>query len=251
MGSVNMLECVRLSASVKSFVLVTTDKVYKDKDWIWGYRECDDLGGIDPYSASKTMAEEAFNSYMKSFYSKQKTGVASARGGNVVGGGDFSRDRLIPDCYRNLTAGLPIVIRNPRSIRPWQHVLELLKGYLMLGEYIYESPERSGNWNFGPAEESFVDVETMVKMFIKVWGSGTYTAENAEQALKESNILMLDSTKSQRILNWNPAYTVKEVIDMTADWYKRVIIDSENPLEISREHIEMFLRNEVCLKKAV
>jgi len=238
MGSVNLLECVRLSDTVKSFVLVTTDKVYKDRDWIWGYRECDDLGGIDPYSASKSMTESAFNSYLKSFFSKQNTGVATARGGNVVGGGDFSKDRLIPDCFRSLADGKPVLLRNPRSIRPWQHVLELLKGYLMLGEYIYGSPELSGNWNFGPAEESFVDVETMVMMFLEAWGSGSYIADKTGENLKESNILMLDSTKAMRVLNWNPVFTVKEVIDLTARWYKNVIIDKENPLEVSRAQIE-------------
>jgi CDP-glucose 4,6-dehydratase len=242
MGSVNILECVRLSTSVKSFILVTTDKVYKDKDSFWGYRECDELGGVDPYSASKSMVETAFTSYYRSFFSAREIGVATARGGNVIGGGDFSKDRIIPDCFRSLLQGNAVVLRNPTSVRPWQHVLELLDGYLKLGICLYNNPSFSGNWNFGPTLESFLEVEAIVKMFLSTRGSGAFIVNSSSQGMKESHTLTLDSTKSNKLLEWRPRMNVREVMRLTALWYRKVCVDKANPLDFSRSQIKEFFK---------
>ena len=155
-GSVNVLEAIRASGSVRSFVYVTSDKAYKNKEWTWGYRENDELGGHDPYSASKAAAEIVFSSYNDSFFSKNPDiGVGTVRAGNVIGGGDWALDRIIPDCIRSLRSNMPIVIRNPHATRPWQHVLEPLSGYLLLGMRLYQDPDTySGAWNFGPNENN-------------------------------------------------------------------------------------------------
>lgn len=222
-GSVNLLECVRSCQSVKSLIYVTTDKCYRNKEWVWGYRETDRLGGHDPYSASKAAAEIVFSSYCTSFFTHLNTlGAASVRAGNVIGGGDWSVDRIIPDAIRALQQNESIQIRNPAAVRPWQHVLEPLSGYLLLAARLLIEPKRyTGSWNFGPAPESIVTVENLIKQVISVWGAGQYRNMVLKNAPHEAGLLMLNCDKAYHQLNWKPAWDFKSAIAKTVTWYKR------------------------------
>ena len=179
LGSLNILELSRNSKNLKSLIYVTSDKCYENKEWIWGYRENDQLGGHDPYSASKSCAEIMFSSYMKSFFNiKGKTGVASVRAGNVIGGGDWSEDRIVPDCINSIIENKTIILRNPNAVRPWQHVLEPLNGYMILSYHLYKNPSKfSGNWNFGPKESETLSVLDLSKFFISYFKSGKIKVE--------------------------------------------------------------------------
>jgi len=190
-GTVNVLEAVRRTDSVRVLVNITSDKCYENREWVWGYRENDPMGGHDPYSASKGAAELVFAAYLRSFFSKpacgdRQLGAASCRAGNAIGGGDWGRDRLIPDCIRALAAGEDIGIRNPRAIRPWQHVLELLSGYLWLGARLWTHPEAfNGGWNFGPRGEAHMTVGEVVNRLLRAWGSGAWRDLSASGAVHE------------------------------------------------------------------
>src|SRR5450830_955242 len=233
MGTANVLEAARHCPSVRSVVVVTTDKCYANNEWQYGYREADALGGHDPYSASKAAAEMVVASYRSSFFDAgdtvgKRTGVASVRSGNVIGGGDWAADRLVPDCMRALMEGNPIVVRNPGSVRPWQHVLEPLSGYLWLGALLARDPARYGGaWNFGPDPESAVSVEQLVSLVFQVWGgaAGFETATSA-QALSEAGILRLDCTKARSQLGWRPVYDVGEAVRQTVTWYCSIMEDA-------------------------
>ena len=226
-GTVNVFEAVRKTSSVKVLVNITSDKCYENKEWVWGYRENDPMGGHDPYSASKGCSELVFNAYLRSFFSSSTTtgrtiGAASARAGNVIGGGDWGKDRLVPDCIRALSSGQTIGIRSPRAIRPWQHVLEPLSGYLHLGAALYQNPQNySGAWNFGPDDSSHLTVAAMTDRLIKYWGSGTWDDLSDPNALHEANLLKLNCDKAHAELNWYSALTIDECLQMTADWYKK------------------------------
>ena len=235
-GTVNVFEAVRKAPSVKVLVNITSDKCYENKEWIWGYRENDPMGGHDPYSASKGCAELVFSAYLKSFFSQnaaQKTiiGAASARAGNVIGGGDWGAARLVPDCIRALSCGQKIGIRSPYAVRPWQHVLEPLGGYLLLGASLWQDPQKySGPWNFGPDNGSHLTVAEMAERLIKYWGSGTWedifnptnsmNSINTTNALHEAKLLKLNCDKAHAELNWHSVLTIDECLQMTADWYK-------------------------------
>jgi len=225
-GTVNILEAVRLTPSVKVLVNITSDKCYENKEWVWGYRENDPLGGDDPYSASKGCAELVFSAYLKSFFSQNAAqgraiGAASARAGNVIGGGDWGADRLVPDCIRALSGHQPIGIRNPRAVRPWQHVLEPLGGYLLLGAALWQDPKKySGPWNFGPDDGSHLTVAEMADRLIKYWGDGSWEDLSAPQALHEAKLLKLCCDKAHAELYWYSALTIDECLQMTANWYK-------------------------------
>ena len=225
-GTVNVFEAVRKTTAVKVLVNVTSDKCYENKEWIWGYRENDPMGGHDPYSASKGCAELVFNAYLKSFFSQSAAlsrtiGAASARAGNVIGGGDWGTDRLVPDCIRALSQNQPISIRSPRAIRPWQHVLEPLSGYLLLGARLLKDPGKySGAWNFGPDDSSHLTVSEMTDGLIKYWGEGSWKDLSDPNALHEAKLLKLNCDKAHAAINWHSTLTIDECLQMTAEWYK-------------------------------
>jgi CDP-glucose 4,6-dehydratase len=248
-GTVNVFEAVRKTPTVKVLVNITSDKCYENREWIWGYRENDQLGGHDPYSASKGCAELAFNAYLKSFFSRgaqanRVIGAASARAGNVIGGGDWGADRLIPDCIRALSGHQPISIRNPHAIRPWQHVLEPLCGYLQLGAALWRNPQKySGVWNFGPDDSSHLNVAEMAERLIKSWGYGSWNDLSDPQALHEANLLKLNCDKAHAELNWHSVLTIDESLQMTVDWYKKYYIENSNTniYDLCAEQIQSYM----------
>jgi CDP-glucose 4,6-dehydratase len=222
-GTVNVLEAVRTTPSVRVLVCITSDKCYENKEWIWGYREIDPMGGHDPYSASKGCAELAFSAYQRSFGG---IGAASVRAGNVFGGGDWGKDRLLPDCVRALGKGQPVGLRSPDSTRPWQHVLEPLSGYLWLGALLKEDPARySGPWNFGPDDDSNVTAARLVERFIHYWGEGSWRNTSVQNAPHEATFLRLNCDKAHTELRWKPTVTLDEGLRMAADWYKKYYAD--------------------------
>jgi len=222
MGTVNVLECIRKSDCAMAGVMITTDKCYKNKEQKKGYGESDELGGHDPYSASKASAELVIDSYRKSFFTISGKLVASARAGNIIGGGDFSRDRLIPDCMRALKESRPINIRNPKSIRPWQHVLEPLYGYLLLGSKLLNDEKKfDGAWNFGPEKESIIPVSKVASLIIKNWGSGELIDAHDPASPHEFRQLCLNISKAKKILKWKPRWNVQVAVEKTVDWYKK------------------------------
>jgi CDP-glucose 4,6-dehydratase len=232
MGSVNLFEAVRKNEGVRAFVNVTSDKCYENREqnW-WGYRERDPMGGYDPYSSSKGCSELISAAYIRSFFNpadygtKHNVGAASVRAGNVIGGGDWGKDRLIPDCIRALTAGEEIVIRSPAALRPWQFVFEPLRGYLLLGMKLFTDGARfSGGWNFGPVEVEKWTVEDVVGQICRLWGSGDYKVQ--PDSLHEAGLLWLDSSKARQELNYRPAYLTKKALEETVHWYR---IWSEKP----------------------
>lgn len=220
-GTVNVLEAVRSTPSVRAVVCITSDKCYENHEWVWGYRENDRLGGYDPYSASKAMAELAIASYRRSFFSKDQVAVASTRAGNVIGGGDWGIYRLVPDCMRDLMAGQPITLRHPRSVRPWLYVLEPLSGYLWLAVKLLQEDghEFAEAWNMGPLESQGVTTEEIVKKTIELWGGGSYLA-GAFQPEVETGLLRLNWDKAAHRLGWRPVYTWQEALGETVAWYK-------------------------------
>jgi CDP-glucose 4,6-dehydratase len=225
-GTVNLLECARSSPEVRAVVIVTSDKCYENREWDYAYRENDAMGGHDPYSASKGAAELVTAAYRRSFFHEPgRPGLSSARAGNVIGGGDWSPHRIVPDCVRALAAGEPLVVRNPRSVRPWQHVLEPLSGYLALAARVLEAPRRYGDaFNFGPASGDHVDVEELCGLFLSAWGSGSTIKPvgplPAAAAPHEAGLLRLSCEKAAQVLGWRPALDSREAIRWTAAWYR-------------------------------
>ncbi|GHU16243.1 CDP-glucose 4,6-dehydratase [Spirochaetia bacterium] len=219
MGTVNILEAVRLTPSVCSFVNVTTDKVYENKEWHWGYRENENLCGFDPYSNSKSCSELVTSSYRNSFFNDvHASAISSARSGNVIGGGDYAEDRIIPDCIRAVQSGKTILLRNPHSTRPYQHVLECLSGYLTLAEKQYIDTSLAGAYNFGPDEESCVTTGTLAELFCKAWGLGaSWTAQN-DDGPHEANFLKLDCSKAKTVLGWKPRWGIKTAVEKVVEF---------------------------------
>ncbi|MGB0681388.1 MAG: CDP-glucose 4,6-dehydratase [Magnetovibrionaceae bacterium] len=224
-GATNLLEAVRKTPSVKSLVFVTSDKCYWNEEWVWGYRETDTLGGKDPYSASKAAAEIVLTAYQESYF-RHREGFrsASARAGNVIGGGDWSADRIIPDCVRALDSGETIDIRSPSATRPWQHVLEPLSGYLLLAARQFsDGPLSAGAWNFGPAEGQTRSVKAIVEGVIDRWGSGTAKfGDDNTGLMHEARLLALNIDKARLDLGWRPTWDVDTCLDMVVCWYKAV-----------------------------
>jgi CDP-glucose 4,6-dehydratase len=250
MGTANVLEAARHSPSVRSVVIVTTDKCYANNEWQYGYRESDALGGHDPYSASKAAAEMVVASYRSSFFDagetpEKRTGIASVRSGNVIGGGDWATDRLVPDCMRALMEGNPIVVRNPGSVRPWQHVLEPLSGYLWLGALLARDPARYGGaWNFGPDPESAVSVEQLVSLVTQAWGGAArFETATSAQALSEAGILRLDCTKARSQLGWRPVYDVGEAVRQAVTWYRSTMEDAERAVPLTVQNIGDYVQS--------
>jgi len=221
-GTVNVLECARSSPSVRAVVIVTSDKCYENLEWEYAYRENDRMGGHDPYSASKGAAELVVSAYRRSFFHEEgRPGLASARAGNVIGGGDWSPYRVVADCARSLAAGEPIQIRNPRSVRPWQHVLEPLGGYLALGARLSAEPRRYADaWNFGPDAGDHVDVAELAGLFVAAWGGGEVVVAPVPRAPHEAGMLRLSCEKAAHALGWRPRLDGREAIRWAADWYR-------------------------------
>ncbi len=226
MGTVNVLEAIRQTDSVRTAINITSDKCYENKEWVWGYRESDPLGGSDPYSSSKGCAELVNSAYTRSYFNKTSqtgrvVGLASVRAGNVIGGGDWAEDRLVPDCIRALEEGKEIQVRNPEAVRPWQHVLEPLGGYLLLASKLDQEPSTfSGPWNFGPDGSQIVKVGQLVKRIVDHWGQGSWRDVSKPDEPHESKLLSLDIAKAKHQLGWAPELSIERAIEMTVEWYR-------------------------------
>jgi CDP-glucose 4,6-dehydratase len=233
MGTLNLYEAVRTCDSVCVVVSITTDKCYENREWVWGYRESDSIGGYDPYSSSKGCAELLTAAYRSSYFSPKQYGkthhvaLATARAGNVVGGGDWALDRLVPDCIRSLQNGENILIRNPRATRPWQHVLEPLSGYLLLGQHMSaDGIGFSEGWNFGPGDDGVMDVENVAMNVIAAWGSGNYVIV-PDADYHEAHLLKLDASKARTLLGWHTTWNCEKAIRNSVEWYKDFIAGSD------------------------
>lgn len=220
MGTVNILECIRLTDSVKSFLNVTTDKVYKNNEWEWGYRENEPLDGYDPYSNSKSCSELVTHSYQSSFFADREIAISTARAGNVIGGGDFANDRIVPDCVRAIEQGKDIIVRNPHSTRPYQHVLEPVMAYLMIVKAQYENMELQGYYNVGPDEVDCVTTGDLVDMFCNKWGNDKKWVNQYDGGPHEANFLKLDCSKLKRTFGWKPSWGISEALDKVVEWTK-------------------------------
>ena len=247
MGTINIMEAIRATNSVKVGVMITTDKCYDNKEQMRGYKEDDPFGGYDPYSSSKGACEIAIQSWRRSFFNPEDYGkkhhvsLASVRAGNVIGGGDWALDRIIPDCIRALEAGKPIDIRSPKAIRPWEHVLEPLSGYMLLAQKMWNQPtEYCEGWNFGPESNSISTVWEVASALVENFCKGELKDVSDPNAVHEANLLMLDIEKAKSRLGWKPRLNAKQTIDLVADWYKRY--KTEDVYQLCIEEINQFLR---------
>lgn len=251
MGTVNLLECARVSGCVRSFLNVTTDKVYENKEWEWGYREEDVLDGYDPYSNSKSCSELVTHSYIRSFFRDGTTAVSTARAGNVIGGGDFAADRIIPDCFRSAIVKQPVVVRNPYSVRPYQHVLEPLFLYLTIVKKQWEDPSFCGYYNVGPDDRDCVNTGRLATLFCKSWGRGLQWLDQSDAGPHEAGFLKLDCSRIKRVFGWRPTWGVEEAVRRSVEWYQlysSLVTRQEQPKEMAdrlnacmREQIRSFL----------
>lgn len=242
-GSVNILEGVRQSRSLQAAVYITSDKCYKNIEQIKGYQETDSLGGKDPYSASKAAAEIVFAAYLDSFLkAKKDLGIASARAGNVIGGGDWAQDRIIPDCIRAFKKKIPIAVRNPHSTRPWQHVLEPLSGYLILATKLLEDPQKySGSYNFGPEERSIKTVQKLVERAIVHWGCGEFNICAQADAPHEAGFLHLNCDKANQVLGWQPLWDFDRTIVETMKWYQG-LLSGQSAFSLTQQQIHHYMK---------
>ena len=238
MGTLNILDIIKNCNFVRSAVFITSDKCYQSNNSTKGFVENDKLGGEDPYSGSKASAEIMINTYIKSFFDNKKNiGLASARAGNVIGGGDWSQNRLVPDCIKSLNKNKTIFLRNPNFNRPWQHVLEPLNGYLILGMKLFNSPKKfSGSWNFGSKRNTVTNVLTIVKQIIKIWGRGKLKYIKKKKYYEQTN-LQLNILKANKLLKWYPKLSIANSVKITVDWYKLVLLKKNNPDEVTKKQI--------------
>lgn len=245
MGTVNLLEAIRKSDTVRAAVVITSDKCYENREWMWGYRETDAMGGHDPYSSSKGCAELIISAYRRSYFlEKQKLGlrtsIASTRAGNVVGGGDWAPDRLIPDIVKAFMENKPAIIRNPKATRPWQHVLEPLRGYLMLAEKLWRfGVQFSGSWNFGPNEDDNKSVAWIADRLKNLWNDAAAWERDAAIQPHEANYLKLDCSKSKTLLKWHPVLSLETTLAWIAEWY-RAFQGNEDLNRLTRQHIARY-----------
>lgn len=240
MGGLNILEVTRQSKFIKSLIITTSDKCYESKRGSKGFKEDDRLGGIDPYSASKVSVEIMLKSYQESFFKKKLIGASSVRSGNVIGGGDFAPNRLIPDCIKSIKKNKTIFLRNPNFNRPWQFVLEPLKGYLILAQKQYMDPKNySNSWNFGTKPNTVTNVKKIVKYLVDFWGKGKIKI--LKNNFYEQMNLQLDISKAQKFLKWSPTYNIKDSVKLSVDWYKKVLLNKENPIKVTEEQIKKYM----------
>ena len=243
MGSTHVLEAVRMTPEVKALIFITSDKCYENNEWIWGYRENDRLGGHDPYSASKAVAENIFFAYWSSFLNQRENfGAATARAGNVIGGGDWSVDRIVPDCIRAIQNNIAVELRNPKATRPWQHVLEPLSGYLLLGANLYNNPSSyCGAWNFGPPSSQCRNVGDVANFIVNYFEKGSIVMPHDMKHQHEAQLLQLNCDKAHQLLNWHPRWDVDSTLMATSHWYKSVM-NGENVKNVTLSQIrEYFL----------
>lgn len=245
MGTINVMECIRSTKQTKIGIMITTDKCYENREQIWGYRENEAFGGYDPYSSSKGAAEIAINSWRQSYfnpkdYEKHEKALASVRAGNVIGGGDWAKDRIIPDCIKALEDGKSIEIRSPKSIRPWEHVLEPLSGYLLLGQKLIENPKKyAEGWNFGPNLDSIVTVWEIGEKVVKNYGKGDLKDISNPNEMHEAKLLALDISKARFELGWKPTLNIDETIEMTVEWYREY--KNKDIYELCVKQIQYFI----------
>ena len=240
MGTVNICECVRLNSCVKSFLNVTTDKVYKNNEWEWGYRENEPLDGFDPYSNSKSCSELVTHSYINSFFHDMDLAVSTARAGNVIGGGDFANDRIVPDCVRAVSNKQEIIVRNPHSTRPYQHVLEPLFVYLIIAQKQYEDKSLGGFYNVGPEDKDCITTGVLVNMFCQKWGEDAKWVNKFVGGPHEANFLKLDCSKLKTAFGWRPRWSVEDAIEKTVEWSKVYVTHGDIPACMDKQ-IEEFL----------
>lgn len=241
MGTVNILECIRTSNCVKSFLNVTTDKVYENREWVWGYRENEPLNGFDPYSNSKSCSELVTHSYNNSFFTDGRVAISTARAGNVIGGGDFANERIIPDCIRAAEKKELIIVRNPHSTRPYQHVLEPLYAYLMIASRQYEDGKYAGYYNVGPDERDCITTGVLADLFCEKWG-GEQTWENKFiGGHHEANFLKLDCSKLKATFGWQPRWDIREAINKTIEWTKVYFREGDIPSIMDKQIAEYLI----------
>lgn len=247
MGTVHVLESIRALDCVRAVVIVTTDKCYENQEWVWGYRENEPMGGHDPYSNSKGCAELVTSAYRQSYfppekYAQHKVAIASVRAGNVIGGGDWSEDRLIPDAIKAFEAKESLMIRNPLATRPWQHVLEPLAGYLVLAQALYqEGAKFDGGWNFGPRDDDARSVQDVINLLIKNWGSAASWTQDQSEQPHEAHSLRLDCSKARQYLNWAPKWSLEQAIEKITEW-QRGFQNQVDVKKLSQEQIKMYLK---------
>ena len=243
-GTVNVLEAIRSCSNVKSVINITTDKVYRNNEWDWGYRETDYLDGFDPYSNSKSCSELVTSSYKKSFFANQDIAISTCRAGNVIGGGDFAKDRIIPDCVRAMQEGENIIIRNPNSTRPYQHVLEPVYAYLLLAMLQYKNCSLAGNYNVGPDDSDCVTTGQLATLFCNAWGTNaSWENVSEEQAPHEATVLKLDCSKIKHQLSWQPRWHIKEAVDATVEWSKAFLM-GDDVVPVMEKQIRRFMKGD-------
>ena len=248
MGVVNLLDIVRVTQIPCVVINVTTDKCYENKEWVWAYRENEPMGGYDPYSNSKGCSELVTSAFVNSYFNtpNSKVFVGSCRAVNVIGGGDWAADRLIPDIVKSFSNGKPVFVRNPNSIRPWQHVLEPLSGYLTLAESLYNDGQKHvGGWNFGPADNDALTVGEIVEQMCKIWGNGATWVKDEQIHPHEANLLRLDCSKAKMLLNWTPVWNSRTTLEQLTIWYK-AYFDKSYMLELTKQQILKYMKEEKC-----
>jgi CDP-glucose 4,6-dehydratase len=222
MGTVHLFEAVRQTPTVKAVLNITTDKCYENNEWVWGYREIEPMGGYDPYSSSKGCSELVSSAYRRSFFKESGVALATARAGNVIGGGDWAKDRIVPDAMRAFIEGQPLKVRNPNAIRPWQHVLEPLAGYLQLCQQLIEQPMQfAEGWNFGPGEADAQPVSRLADIMVQSWGDGVqWQQDGTSNQPHEANYLKLDCSKAKTKLGWQPQWSLEQALEQSVAWYQ-------------------------------
>ena len=243
MGTVNLLESLIKVGSAKVIIVMTSDKVYRNNEWIYPYRETDPLGGKDPYSASKASQDIIVSSFRESYFDSMGVGISSIRAGNVIGGGDWGAHRIVPDLVRGIAEGKIVRIRNPDSVRPWQYVLEPISGMLLLAQRMFGDIKFSGEWNFGPDNKREITVKELVDNFLKKWGDGNYSITKDNEA-REANYLQLDISKAKSVLSWFQKYNFEESIEKTVEWYKEYYRDKSSAKIVTENLVKTFFEDE-------